>query len=105
MHHGGKGFYLAREAVAFKERLRAYALLAAHKAGWKMPKRGQECSVAFIVWNSPRHDVDSPTKFLLDSMQGIIYENDRYVRSVTSCRNNDGTEPRIEITVALLPTA
>jgi Holliday junction resolvase RusA-like endonuclease len=99
-YRAGKGrYYLTKDAKAFKERLRAYAVLAKNTSGWKMlTGKNEQCSVRIIVWNS-RHDADSPIKFCLDSLQGVIFENDRYVKGVESWRGVDESGPRIDIEV------
>lgn len=96
-----KGFYLSPAAVAFKDKLRAYAIKAVHAQNWKLPSVTQYCKVGIIVWNAPRLDADSPTKFILDSMQGIVYGNDRCVDSVTIARSFDDGTQRVEIVVSL----
>ena len=97
-----RGFYLSPDAKAFKERLRAYAVKATHEQGWKKPTPTQECAVSIIVWNAKRFDADSPTKFILDSMQGVVYGNDHCVGKVSAARSFDDGEVRVEILVKLL---
>jgi len=95
------GLYMTEDARAFKDRLRAYAIKAVHDAGWRKPGAKQYVAVAIIVWNAPRFDVDSPTKFIVDSMQGVVYDNDRCVDSVTIARSFDDQDVRVEIAVSL----
>ena len=97
----GAGFYLTGDAVAFKERLRAYAIKAVIEQRWKKPTKEQFCEVDITVWNAPRFDADSPTKFCLDSLQEIAYKNDKCVQKVCSGRASDDGEPRVEISVRL----
>jgi Holliday junction resolvase RusA-like endonuclease len=93
------GFYLTKDAVAFKDKLKAHAIKAVAEQKWSKPDAKKYCLVAITVWNSPRFDVDSPTKFILDSLQGVVYDNDRCVRQVIACRESDKSEPRVEISV------
>ena len=97
----GSGFFLTKDAVAFKERLKAYAIKAVIEQRWRKPTLKQFCEVDITVWNAPRFDADSPTKFCLDSLQKIVYENDKCVQKVCSGRASDDGEPRVEIEVRL----
>jgi hypothetical protein len=100
-----KGFYLTSVARDFKDRLRAHAVIAAHAEKWKMLTGKEHCAVAIIIWNAARFDVDSPTKFIVDSMQGIVYGNDRVVDKVSIARSFDDGETRVEIAVMRLEPA
>lgn len=97
------GFYLTKEAVGFKKELRAWATRATVEQDWKKPDLKKYCSVAITVWNCPRFDVDSPIKFILDSMQGVVYDNDRCIRQVIACKESDKAQPRVEISVRYAP--
>jgi Holliday junction resolvase RusA-like endonuclease len=95
------GFYMTDDAKSFKERLRAYAVKAIHEADWKKLVK-TSCSVTITVYNATRYDADSPTKFVLDSMQDLVYDNDRCVTTVSSTKMVDGGQARVEITVETL---
>jgi Holliday junction resolvase RusA-like endonuclease len=47
-----------------------------------------------------RPDTDGPIKPVLDSMQGIVFENDRQVRRIVVDRAIDAKRPRVEVHVA-----
>ena len=97
----GKGFYMTSEARAFKDRLRAYAIIAIAEAGWKKLVK-TPCSVTLVVYNATRYDADSPTKFCLDALQDLVYDNDRCVAMVSSEKRVDSGQARVEITVETL---
>ena len=99
-YRAGKGrYYLTKDAKAFKERLRAYAVLAKNSSDWKPSKK--PIGVHIVVWNS-RHDADSPVKFCLDALQGIFFENDRIVESVKAEKRKDNGEPRVDFRVFVI---
>ncbi len=49
-----------------------------------------------------RHDVDNVQKFLLDSMTGIVYEDDSQIWDLTIRKRIDIENPRVEISVKTL---
>lgn len=99
-YRAGKGrYYLTKDAKAFKERLRAYAVLARNTSQWKSSKG--PFGVEIVVWNS-RHDADSPVKFCLDSLQGVFFENDKSVESVKAVKRKDENGPRVDFKVYVI---
>lgn len=46
-----------------------------------------------------RGDLDGPLKCLLDSLQGITYENDSQVRELHALQLEDPANPRVEVRV------
>lgn len=57
-----------------------------------------ELSIIFY-FSSKRPDIDGCLKALLDSMQGIVYKNDRQISDLHVSRRKDDKNPRIEISV------
>ncbi len=97
---GGVGLILTQEARDFKDAVKAHAFAAARSAGWPKPHLVKSVSVVITTWNT-RHDADSACKFVLDSMQGVIYENDRCVQRVLAAKARDKAKPRVEVCVFL----
>ena len=90
--------YLTAVAREYKEAIAAHALLAAKKQGW--PKKVERCSVIIEARNPHKlADADSFAKLVLDSLQGILFENDRMVHEVTQRKVFDEGEPRVIVTV------
>lgn len=83
-------------AVEFQARIQ----LAARKAmrGAK-PLEGDLWAFVRFIFDSERPDIDGPIKPVLDSMQRIVFANDRQVRKLTVERFVDRTFPRVEIEV------
>ena len=98
---GRKGFYMTKAAVAFKEHIRARAMLADRPAMAAIKAHGGPYFVEIETYNC-RHDADSPTKFILDALEGLYYENDRKVYGVIAHKNKDDLGPRVKITVGVI---
>lgn len=47
-----------------------------------------------------RGDLDNYSKVLLDSLNGIAYEDDAQIVEIHAYRHDDKTNPRVEITIA-----
>jgi Holliday junction resolvase RusA-like endonuclease len=99
---GGKGLFLTKVGREFKDAIRSHALAARMRQEWPKPEHVLDVAVAIRSMNCPRHDADSPCKLVLDSLQRIVYENDRVVSRVTASKGKDGGKPRVEIVVELL---
>ena len=97
----GRRLYMSAEAKEFKQALASVALAASIRSGWPKPSL-HPCSVSIVVYNT-RHDVDGVAKLILDSMEGIVYANDRCITRAEFAREKDATKkPRVEISVTLL---
>ena len=92
----GFGLYLSPEGHDYKTRI----MFAAKKAMRGRVMFNSACFVT-VVYHRPsrRGDVDGPGKFVLDSMEGIVYANDSVVTSFTQLKDCDPKNPRTEITV------
>ena len=92
----GYGFFMTPEGKAWKE------LIAFHA---KKAMRGRvmfnsSCFVTVTYYRpSRRGDVDGPGKFVLDSLEGIVYANDSVVTIFSQLKDCDPKNPRTEITV------
>jgi crossover junction endodeoxyribonuclease RusA len=88
--------FLTKEGKANKE-----ALAWESKLQWplKMPLKGPiRLSVRFYWPNKRRHDVDN-IKALLDSLSGIVYEDDSQINDLRVQKFCDKKQPRVEIEV------
>lgn len=54
-----------------------------------------------VKYYRPRRagDIDGPLKLVFDSLQGILYENDKQIIELHVYRFDDKENPRIEVTV------
>lgn len=46
---------------------------------------------------SRRSDIDNPLKVLLDSLQGVLYENDKQIRELHVYLKDDKRNPRVDV--------
>lgn len=95
---GGKGLVLSPAGRAYKSAVRAYATLAARKAGWPDPCSVTACSVEVTTYNT-RHDADAACKLMIDALQGIVFANDRVVHSIAAYKAKDDGPVRVEIII------
>lgn len=88
--------YLSAEGKALKE---AYKWEA--KAQWKGKPLGDEVElwVTLYFGTKRRADLDNFNKLLLDSMTGVVYEDDSQIRHLHIERAYDPKKPRIEIEI------
>ena len=104
---GGKGMFQNPEARAFKERvaiagLHARAQRPAVGDFWPSnPWRVRRARLSYQLY-SYRGDVDGPRKGAKDSLQGILYVDDKYVSDGPADLPIAEGARRIEITVELL---
>lgn len=92
----GRRLYKSDEAVAF------FALL---QLGARQAMRGRPPLTGYVqaelcfVFDSNRPDIDGSIKPVLDSMQRIVYRNDRQVRRLIVDYAVDREHPRVGIVV------
>jgi len=53
--------------------------------------------VELFFGDDRRRDIDNYNKILLDSLSGILYEDDSQIQSLLIIKNKDKKNPRIEI--------
>jgi hypothetical protein len=71
-----------------------------NKTGWTCTQK-QDVDVRIVVYiPDMRHDGHNCEELLFDSMQGVIYDNDRYVAHHSCTRRIDKDNPRIEVRVS-----
>lgn len=92
----GFGMYLTAEGQDYKFRI----ALAAKRA-WRGKKMiDKPCKVSVIYYRpSLRGDVDGPGKFVLDSLEGIVFKNDSVVEEFCQVKGLDRENPRTEIMI------
>lgn len=81
----GYGLYMTKEGSDWKETVGWEAKRA--MAGDKIMTEDCTVSLTFYWKDRRKHDIDSCIKFLLDAMQGIVYENDNQVRSLAATKH------------------
>jgi Holliday junction resolvase RusA-like endonuclease len=93
---GRRGMYLTQAGKDFKARLEFAARQAFRRV---KPSKGEfEVRVTYYR-PTMRGDVDGPGKFVLDSLEGIVYENDVQVTHFLQERKLDRENPRTVISV------
>lgn len=71
------------------------------KSQWKKQpiKTDIDLRVELFFGVNRKHDIDNYNKILLDSMSGIVFEDDSQIQSLLIIKNFDKKNPRIEIEV------
>lgn len=92
----GRRLYKTPEAEAFWGHLQAAARRAMRGA---RPMEGHLSARVQFTFDSERPDLDGPIKPTLDALQGIVYGNDRQIRTLLVERSLDRERPRVEVSV------
>lgn len=96
------GRHYTRPATrAFEAKVRTMAQHAAERVGWS-PTRDDRYAVTLRVYRtheSKGGDVDNYAKAVCDAMNGIAYQDDRYVRRLEVVVERDAKTPRVEVMV------
>lgn len=80
-----------------------YQYQAQNQWGLNPPLLGSiSLSARFYFKTRRKSDMDNFSKLLLDSMSGIVYEDDGQIDELILIRDYDKSNPRIEITVKSL---
>ena len=91
--------YLSAEGQDYKFRI----ALAAKQAFRRIKPSTKEFEVRVTYYRKAlRGDVDGPGKFVLDSLEGIVYENDSQVVTFFQEKGLDRENPRTVISVTEL---
>lgn len=73
----------------------------ARPATWPTLDSIKEAYVSIAVYNS-RADIDAPAKSTLDALEGVLFDNDRVVLSLTLHRRKGShPKPYIEVEVEI----
>lgn len=88
--------YMSKEGKDLKESYQ-WQLKSQYK---KKPLTGEiDLRVELFFGDDRKRDIDNYNKILLDSMSGIIFEDDSQIQSLLIIKNKDKRNPRIEIQV------
>ncbi len=70
-----------------------------NKTGWRIPDKHEKIIVRiWIFWpNARRRDADNAMKILLDSLTGVLYDDDRQVMPRVMDMRIDRENPRVEV--------
>lgn len=83
---------------------KSYQLQAKHQMGFKSPTANPIALKIILFFNDKRkRDIDNYNKILLDSMSGIVYEDDVQIQMLTIIKQYDKKQPRIEIEIDEAP--
>jgi Holliday junction resolvase RusA-like endonuclease len=91
------------EGKEFKGRVSAFAKKAMRG---RDPETEAPIMVTVDIWfRSKRNDLDGPLKLILDSLEGVVYGNDRQVVALHAHKHHHKTIPSIRIAVNEVPNA
>ena len=65
----------------------------------KVIKEDCELDITLFFGDKRRRDVDNFNKLVLDSLQGIVFEDDKQIQKLTITKNYCKENPRIEIVI------
>ena len=70
------------------------------KNQWKKKPLTGKVTVNIILYfgDKRKHDIDNYNKILLDSLSGIVWEDDEQIQELNILKRHDKQNPRIEIT-------
>lgn len=84
-------------------RYKAGVRLRALTAGRQRPLTGPLVVSLIVYRKAKRGDLDNFCKVLLDSLKGIAFEDDSQVVELHSRREDDASNPRVEVNVEAAP--
>ena len=88
--------YMTREGKELKE---LYQLEA--RVQYKGKVMSADCDMEIILFfkDKRRRDVDNYNKLVLDSLEGIVYEDDKQIQKLTVEKKISVEDPRVEIKI------
>lgn len=89
-------------AYATQARLAAYEAGLTHTQLPRWPRPTQLALEVRLFRPRKAGDVDGPLKTLLDSLQGVMFENDDQVARLVVDRDDDKDRPRVELTFSVV---
>lgn len=96
--HRGQAVYMVKDGHDRKEQYQWEA-----KNQWQRPRIAAptpiDISVDLYFNSKHRRDIDNYHKISLDSLTGIVWDDDSQIRSMIVSKRYDATNPRIEITI------
>jgi crossover junction endodeoxyribonuclease RusA len=100
---GGRALIaLTPQAVAWRAAARTHAQAWAAQVGWR-PTTHTKVKVAIWVWwpNPRRRDPANLLKLLLDALEGVVYDDDRWALPQIVDFAVDPQAPRVELAVTV----
>ena len=92
-----------RNRMVVSDEARAYrlsALVRAKTQGVRLIPKQTRVSVSLTFYRQARRgDLDGALKVLLDSLQGVAFENDSQIAELHALQLEDPTNPRVHVTV------
>ena len=88
--------YMNKEGKELKE---YYCWQAKSQWKGKTTKAPVKVNIELFFANMRVHDIDNYGKILLDSLTGIVWDDDKQIQSMTVSKWIDKGNPRIEITI------
>ena len=79
----GKYRYVKPEYTAWKNEVAIKAKMQAKKAKWKIPPKNELLRMNITAVGASRMDVDNLAGGIMDALIGVIYEDDRQIKSLT----------------------
>lgn len=88
--------YMTKQGKELKE---LYRLEAQKQYKGKVMPGGCNMEITLFFNDKRRRDVDNYNKLVLDSLEGIVYEDDKQVQKLTIKKRISVEDPRIEIII------
>ena len=97
--HTKRGVFLSAKGKAYKEDVRCSLFVQSPQL--EILQGNLKLSVTLF---RPRKtgDIDGPIKALLDSLQGLLYGNDKQIEELHIYRRDDKDRPRVEVSLKKL---
>jgi crossover junction endodeoxyribonuclease RusA len=88
--------YMTADGKTLKE---SYQWQAKSQWGGKPTKKAVEVFIELYFDSNRKHDIDNYGKILLDSLTGIVWNDDNQIWKMMVCKMIDKNNPRIEIDI------
>ena len=82
-----------------KDRKLQYQLEAKSQYKGKLLEGDLKMEVGLFFWDARRRDIDNFNKLTLDSLEGILYSDDKQITELIIKKQIDRKNPRVEISV------
>lgn len=93
---GHPNTYMTRKGKRIKS---DYVLEAQSQWSNNVTDEDIEIYIDFYFPTAHRRDIDNYFKIVLDSLEGVVYEDDSQIQKMTVTKDIDRDNPRVEITV------
>lgn len=92
-----------KEGKAWMSMVRGLALVAKANHEWQIPKEKKIVMELSFFWpDRRRRDTDNCIKLLSDTLQGVLYDDDRWVLPRVLDWHIDKEDPRVEVKLWVL---